>query len=138
MKHYTIYDASGKIIRSGLCSEDVLHLQANSGELMLEIESNPLTQYINNGVLINFPPKPDYECFFNYETKSWEQDAEAEKNVVISKRGTLLFRSDWTQSPDSPLSAEKKSEWAAYRQQLRDITTQSGYPFNVIWPIQPE
>ena len=33
----------------------------------------------------------------------------------------LLKESDWTQLPDSPLSAEKKAEWAAYRQALRDL-----------------
>lgn len=37
-------------------------------------------------------------------------------------RKFLLLESDWTQLPDSPLSAEKKAEWAAYRQTLRDLS----------------
>ena len=37
-------------------------------------------------------------------------------------RDTLLLQSDWTQAEDSPLSDSKKSEWASYRQALRDIT----------------
>ena len=37
------------------------------------------------------------------------------------ERDILLKESDWTQLPDSPLSAEKKAEWAAYRQALRDL-----------------
>lgn len=47
-------------------------------------------------------------------------------NIILEsirrKRNFLLDTSDWTQMPDSPLSSEKKAEWAAYRQQLRDIT----------------
>jgi hypothetical protein len=41
---------------------------------------------------------------------------------IREKRNGLLFASDWTQTLDAPLTAEKKAEWAAYRQQLRDIT----------------
>jgi len=42
--------------------------------------------------------------------------------VIREKRNGLLFASDWTQTLDAPITAEKKAEWAAYRQQLRDIT----------------
>ena len=40
---------------------------------------------------------------------------------LIEKRNNKLIDSDWTQMPDSPLSGEKKTEWATYRQTLRDI-----------------
>ena len=36
-------------------------------------------------------------------------------------RDIKLKRCDWTQATDSPLSDEKKAEWATYRQQLRDL-----------------
>lgn len=36
------------------------------------------------------------------------------------QRDTLLAASDWTQMPDSPLTAEQRAAWATYRQQLRD------------------
>lgn len=45
---------------------------------------------------------------------------------VRRNRDFLLAKSDWTQMPDSPLSAEDKAKWAAYRQELRDLTTK--YP----------
>lgn len=53
------------------------------------------------------------------------------------ERDYLLFRSDWTQANDSPLSAEKKAEWATYRQKLRDITNNPSFPF-VSFPAMPE
>lgn len=55
---------------------------------------------------------------------------------VRSKRNFLLQESDWTQLSDNQLPDNKKSEWAGYRQQLRNITNQSD-PKNIIWPIKP-
>jgi hypothetical protein len=43
-------------------------------------------------------------------------------DLVRASRAPFLIASDWTQSEDSPLSAEKKAEWATYRQALRDLT----------------
>jgi hypothetical protein len=56
---------------------------------------------------------------------------------AISKRDALLSESDWTQLPDVPLTTEQKSEWAVYRQALRDITDQPGFPDNINWPVKP-
>lgn len=55
---------------------------------------------------------------------------------IRSQRNSLLSESDWTQLPDSPLSSEKKTEWSVYRQELRDVTSQSD-PNNIIWPVKP-
>lgn len=55
-------------------------------------------------------------------------------------RDHLLKNSDWTQIPDSPLSAEKKEEWAVYRQALRDMPeTFAGatHPTEVTVPQEP-
>jgi hypothetical protein len=56
---------------------------------------------------------------------------------VKVKRDALLYASDWTQIPNNPLTAEQQQLWVVYRQELRDVTTQSGYPFNVVWPTAP-
>ena len=56
-------------------------------------------------------------------------------------RGGILIGSDWTQFPDSPLTNEKKAEWATYRQALRDIPATYSDADSldaIIWPIQPE
>jgi hypothetical protein len=76
-------------------------------------------------------------------TKEWITDSDEElRNVeeikVKATRLDLLAKSDWTQLPDNPLTVEKRAEWATYRQALRDITSQTGYPLNVIWPAQPD
>lgn len=59
---------------------------------------------------------------------------DAERNIR-SKRNALLAESDWTQVADAPVD---QSAWAAYRQALRDIPQQAGFPYNVTWPTEPE
>lgn len=55
--------------------------------------------------------------------------------IVRSTRDQLLKDSDWTQLPDVPQSL--KDAWAIYRQALRDITVQEGFPSNIVWPTTP-
>lgn len=55
--------------------------------------------------------------------------------VVRAKRNLLLSESDWTQGKDIPDSISSK--WTTYRQALRDITSQEGFPNNVQWPQMP-
>jgi hypothetical protein len=51
-----------------------------------------------------------------------------------SERDGLLLTSDWTQVDDSPVD---KSAWAIYRQLLRDIPSQEGFPNTITWPTKP-
>lgn len=60
---------------------------------------------------------------------------------VRNQRDQLLKQSDWTQIPDSALTAEQKAAWAEYRQQLRDLP--GNIPedvedwFDVTFPVKP-
>lgn len=51
-----------------------------------------------------------------------------------TKRNTLLATSDWTQVSDTPVD---QIAWATYRQALRDISQQSGFPNSITWPVEP-
>ena len=53
---------------------------------------------------------------------------------IRSTRNNLLKESDWTQIPDCTVD---KTIWAKYRQELRDVTTQDGFPHEVVWPEEP-
>lgn len=57
--------------------------------------------------------------------------------AAVARRNALLAESDWTQLTDAPFSVEQKTNWAAYRQQLRDLTDQAGFPENIAWPSKP-
>ena len=61
------------------------------------------------------------------------KDAEQAKSVRAT-RGEKLADSDWTQVADAPVD---KAVWATYRQALRDVTAQSGFPWTITWPDAP-
>lgn len=61
------------------------------------------------------------------------KDAEQAK-AMRSTRNDKLKDTDWTQVADAPVD---KAAWAAYRQQLRDISAQPGFPWDVQWPEMP-
>mgnify|MGYP003653859324 FL=1 len=54
--------------------------------------------------------------------------------LVRAERDGLLVTSDWTQVDDSPVD---KSAWVTYRQLLRDVPSQSGFPNTITWPTKP-
>lgn len=68
----------------------------------------------------------------NAEEKAAEDTAKA--NSVRNQRNILLSQSDWTQVADSPVD---KAPWAAYREDLRNVPSQPGFPWNVVWPAKP-
>jgi len=53
---------------------------------------------------------------------------------IRSERDNLLKQSDWTQLSDAPVDA---AAWATYRQALRDLPEQSGFPGDIVWPTKP-
>lgn len=57
---------------------------------------------------------------------------------IRNKRDYYLKSSDKYALPDYNISPEKKNQWSEYRQQLRDITKQAGFPNSVVWPDKPE
>lgn len=66
-----------------------------------------------------------------------DQEIESLWPGIRSVRNQLLTESDWTQLYDSPLSVEKKTEWATYRQDLRSIPQDFSNPHSVVWPTPP-
>ena len=60
-------------------------------------------------------------------------DAEAAKAVRATRDGKLA-ECDWTQLSDSQVD---KAVWATYRQSLRDVPAQAGFPYDITWPSKP-
>jgi hypothetical protein len=54
--------------------------------------------------------------------------------VIRILRSELLLECDWTQLADIP--TETKELWQTYRQELRNITSQTN-PFSIVWPVKP-
>lgn len=103
----------------------------------IEADSPPANSVVAD-IDIGTTPGPGY--LYHYKSKEWVEYPDLRRSFSLGRqarlrRNDLLQQSDWTQLPDVPL--ETKEAWATYRQALRDITAQSGYPFTIVWPTPP-
>jgi hypothetical protein len=68
-----------------------------------------------------------------------EEELMAARNSAAASqrafRNKLLSDCDWTQLPDAPVDTQA---WANYRQALRDVTSQTGFPWDIQWPEKPQ
>ena len=56
---------------------------------------------------------------------------------IRAKRNNLLSHTDYLMMPDYPISDDKRKLIEEYRQALRDIPEQSGFPRTITWPDKP-
>jgi len=65
--------------------------------------------------------------------------ADLDFDGIRAERNAKLSNSDWTDLPNSAITAEKAAEWQAHRQELRDYPTQSDKVSTMPdWPTPPE
>ena len=55
-----------------------------------------------------------------------------------AERDRLLAETDWIVVMNAEKETPVPTEWATYRQALRDITNQQGFPHTINWPTKPE
>jgi hypothetical protein len=76
---------------------------------------------------------------WKWSISEMDDDAKAAKDseqakAVRSDRDKRLSDTDWTQVADAPVD---KAVWATYRQALRDVPAQAGFPYDITWPAKP-
>jgi hypothetical protein len=92
------------------------------------------THHIINGVRVDLTAEEILE--FENARIVFEANADTRKAILIrEERNAKLAATDWTQASDVPQAV--KDSYAPYRQALRDLPTQSGFPNQVVWPTQP-
>lgn len=155
MKQYIVYNiTTGEIVRYGSCSETDFELQPGPGEGVIEGVGTSKVNYVFNNTILSYTPDhilakeniPFYKSTWSNETFQWiDLRTEQEKydqfsNIVRIQRAQLLADSDWTDtlSAKTRLGEELYNAWQVYRQVLRDIPLQPGFPFEVLWPIAPQ
>jgi hypothetical protein len=105
-------------------------------------EYDPLVQ-----VLVRDPEPNNNETAVNeetgetYKTGRWvigytieNKPLDQAQTAVRNQREHLLSDTDWMALSDNTMTPE----WASYRQALRDVTSQEGFPYDVTWPTKPE
>lgn len=127
-----------------------LHPNTSFPQLTEEILSSYDADIVFNGA---YPAAGRYQIVYRdgveqQEDGKWytkhslaDMDAEGIRNAdaqqadaVRNERNNRLSKSDFSQLPDSPVD---KAAWAEYRQQLRDLPLQQGFPWDIVWPTKP-
>lgn len=153
IKNYVFYDFKGEI-KGVITQDDSLPLP--TGDFIevseSELTDDPSKYYVKlperyfdpDPYLAQLPVEPHPQAVFNYTDLEWQITDEIKNEVALSQiravRNELLAASDWTQSPDSPLTTSQKTQWANYRTQLRNITTTYANVLDandVVWPTAP-
>jgi regulator of protease activity HflC (stomatin/prohibitin superfamily) len=75
----------------------------------------------------------DAEIAEEEKAKAYEESPEGKADAARTKRDGLISETDWWASTDLTMTAEQ----TAYRQALRDITDQAGFPESIDWPTKP-
>lgn len=128
------------------------------GELRRDNPGTSFPKTLSNELLINYgvylvkqtdPPVVDskthkvtqqVELIDSNWTQTWQIQALPEETAsknVRAERNLRLADCDWTQLTDSPFDQDGKLAWQLYRESLRMVPEQSGFPWNVDWPVKP-
>lgn len=83
-----------------------------------------------DGVLMDM----DADEIAAYEALGVEHEA-MKQSGIREQRNTLLKETDWTQLPDIPKAT--RDAYKVYRQALRDVPAQEGFPNDIVWPELP-
>lgn len=105
---------------------------------VVQINGQWFTHYIAGPVFQDYtdPDGVVHTASEQYEAYCFAKDAEQAK-AVRADRNQRLADCDWTQLTDSPLDPEAHAAWAFYRENLRMVPQQDGFPWNVQWPLKP-
>jgi len=144
MTSFLYVTADGQIIGNGSVPDsDIDRLQPIENTVVITGKIGDTVEGcyydFSSGEVVYDTNKPGEYYVFNYSQKAWVLDSSLAENDVRKQRNKLLQESDWTDTASAPnrLGPELYNQWQTYRQALRDVTNQSGYPLDVIWPIPP-
>lgn len=153
MNYYIIVNKVTKDIESAPATTDTSEsftLSENSEVVEVDeatwklVRKSRSGSYYDNNTIIVKPNRGLYDNW-NYTTKSWVTDTQAQligesaENRAI--RDKLLAEMDLIVSNPlrwADLSNDKRTQWAQYRRDLLNIPQQSGFPLNIVWPVQPQ
>jgi hypothetical protein len=113
-------------MRNPICPDDCI--DATEIELPSDFAQN-FTNYVYDGGSFRLATDEENAAIDFPDEDYWV--------VLRADRNKLLAECDWTQAADTPLTEQKKTEWATYRQALRDLPANTTDPRNPTWPTKP-
>ena len=100
----------------------------------------PMMETVLSDVSMPYATEADYQLALS---EAWQGEVTVEEvpetaEEIRARRDKLLADTDWTQTLDAPIDAATREAMRTYRQALRDMPQQEGFPTDVQWPELPE
>jgi hypothetical protein len=90
---------------------------------------------VSTGKIVQIPYTTEEQAEYDAKKAAWDAGADTRKAAEVrAERSAKLAATDWTQGADTPQAT--KDKYAPYRQALRDVPAQAGFPNTVVWPTQ--
>jgi hypothetical protein len=148
MKHWSFYELStGRLTGAVISMSDESHVpEPPDGCGLVDGVHDYLSRTVDLGtgeVVDWVPPKPEVTDCFDW---TWDQDqrrwicvrlAGSFAEDVRAQRTRLLTACDWVVTRAAELQEPVPADWLQYREALRDIPLQQGFPHEVVWPTAP-
>lgn len=99
----------------------------------------PIMETVLSDVSMPYITEADYQLALS---EAWQGEVTVEEvpetaDEIRARRDRLLAATDWAVLPDSPLDGTSQTALKAYRQALRDVPQQEGFPGTITWPEMP-
>lgn len=140
MNYVTYEKSTGRVLAYGTCADIDFQGFETPTVGALEAKGGPgLYVNLNTLTLESMGQRPDENSVYDYQAHAWVPDSALADRRARDRRQGLLQSSDWTDTYSAPsrLGQVLYDQWQAYRQALRDITEQPGYPLEIAWPSPP-
>ena len=132
----TINDLGADVVFEGPQATGGTVYQYSQRDGVEQIDGKWYTKYVLGPIFTDTAATEDTPAKTAAENEAeYQAQKDAEQATAIrATRAEKLAECDWTQVEDSPVD---KAAWATYRQALRDISAQEGFPWTVEWPESP-
>jgi hypothetical protein len=92
------------------------------------------TVNVSTGEIVQIPYTTEEQAEYDTKKAAWDAGSDTRKAAEVrAERNAKITACDWRVLPD----VLNSDVWKTYRQALRDIPAQSGFPNNVTWPDAP-
>ena len=89
---------------------------------------------VSTGAIVQIPYTTEEQAEYDAKKAAWDAGSDTRKATEVrAERNAKITACDWRVLPD----VSNSDVWKTYRQALRDIPAQSGFPNNVTWPDAP-
>lgn len=138
MIDFARFDQNGKYTMTGLASANGISHEDRSCLYIGKVDPSKYYHDLSTGRPVPIPPKPSpLHNYFDFESKEWHIDDDSLKYEANARRYRYLTESDWVTSRAYEKGEPVPQAWVDYRQALRDIPNQPGFPRNIVWPVAP-